>query len=76
MKLFDILTSFLLVINSQALKNFVINKTDICVLSETKINYSFSNSQFFPEGYVCVDIYVFFVLAWRTVAYIIKANLL
>ena len=32
-------------------KDFVLKETDICLLSETKIDGSFPNSQFFAEGY-------------------------
>ena len=32
-------------------KDLVIKETDICLLSETKIDDSFPNSQFFAEGY-------------------------
>ena len=32
-------------------KDLVLKETDICLLSETKIDDSFPNSQFFAEGY-------------------------
>ena len=32
-------------------KDLVLKKTDICLLTETKIDDSFPNSQFFAEGY-------------------------
>ena len=32
-------------------KDLVLKETDICLLSKTKINDSFPNSQFFAEGY-------------------------
>ena len=33
------------------LKDLVLKETDICLLTEAKINYSFPNSQVFAEGY-------------------------
>ena len=37
--------------NFSSFKDLVLNKTDICLLSETKIDDSFRNSQFFAESY-------------------------
>ena len=34
-----------------AFKDLVLKESDICLLSETKIDHSFPNSQFFTEGY-------------------------
>ena len=51
MYLLGILISILSEINFQAFKDFALKGTDICLLSETKIDYSFPNFQFFTEGY-------------------------
>ena len=37
--------------NFSGFKDLVLKETDICLFSETKIYYSFPNSQFFAEGY-------------------------